>query len=254
MIHAPQRRPAPRSGRRPPPPQVAGAARPIWFLDLDDTLHDASHAILPEINGRMTRFVGRLLGLDADGANRVRLDYWRRYGATLLGLVRHHAVDPRRFLDETHDLDIPALLRAERGLAARLRRLPGRLVLLTNAPHDYALRVLHAIGLARHVRARYTIESMRLFGRFRPKPSSSMLRLVLAREGLAAPGQRGRAVLVEDNLANLRAARAAGMRTVLVGGAPVHGPRRLAGNAYVDARIGSVTRLPRAIAKVRRAG
>ena len=82
----------------------------------------------------MTDYVERELGVARDEANRLRTLYWRRYGATLLGLVRHHGVDPHHFLRETHDFDVAELLRAERGLARLFARLPGRKLLLTNAP------------------------------------------------------------------------------------------------------------------------
>jgi putative hydrolase of the HAD superfamily len=35
-------------------------------------------------------------------SHRIRQDYWVRYGATLLGLMRHHGTDPDTFLQETH--------------------------------------------------------------------------------------------------------------------------------------------------------
>jgi len=253
-VIAEARRRAPAAGRRDPARAAGAAPRTVWFLDLDDTLHDASYAIGGQIDARMTRFVARHLDLDEDEASRLRVAYWKRYGATLLGLLRHHDVDPHRFLRETHDFDVGALLRAQRGLARRLARLPGRKVLMTNAPRDYAMRVLQGIGLRRTVRDGYTIESLRAFGGFRPKPSTSMLRMVMAREGLAGRARRSAAILVEDNLENLRAARAVGLRTVLVQRAGVaaasvaarrRGPRRLAGGAYVDVRVHSAAHLLR---------
>ncbi|HYJ97974.1 MAG TPA: haloacid dehalogenase, partial [Burkholderiaceae bacterium] len=66
--------------------------RPVWLFDLDDTLHDASAASMPGINTAMTEFVQRELRLTRDEADALRRQYWRRYGATLLGLVRHHSV------------------------------------------------------------------------------------------------------------------------------------------------------------------
>ena len=233
-----------RVGARSGSARVPGA--PVWFLDLDDTLHDASHAIYREIDTRMTAFVARQLGCGADEADRVRRDYWQRYGATMLGLLRHHRVDPGRFLRETHDFDVATLLRAERGIGRLLARLPGRKVLLTNAPLHYAGAVLAGIGLHRQLRTRYAIEAMRVHGTYRPKPSRAMLRHVLAREGLAGRANAGRAVLVEDSPDNLRAARAVGMRTVLV---LRHGRQRLgprvAGGSYVDLRVAGVSQLPR---------
>ena len=59
--------------------------RPLWFFDLDNTLHDASSDIFPYINDAMTSFVARRLHLDRDAASQVRNQYWQQYGATLLG-------------------------------------------------------------------------------------------------------------------------------------------------------------------------
>jgi putative hydrolase of the HAD superfamily len=214
---------------------------PVWLFDLDNTLHDASHAIFGAIDRRMTDYVERALGVGRTEANRLRVEYWRRYGATLLGLVRHHGVDPHHFLRETHDFDVAQLLRAERGLGRLFARLPGRKILLTNAPRAYAVAVLRAIALHRSIGKRYTIERMRVHGRFRPKPARSMLRALLARERVAPAA----AVLVEDSVANLRSAHALGVRTVLITrhGAPLRG-RRPAG---VGLRIGSLHELARRV-------
>lgn len=218
----------------------AARPRPVWLFDLDNTLHDASHAIFSAIDQRMTAYVERTLGVDRTEANRLRVLYWRRYGATLLGLVRHHGIDPHHFLRECHDFDVAALLRAERGLARLFARLPGRKVLLSNAPLAYAGTVLRELALHRHFATRYTIERMRVHGTFRPKPSRLMLRATLARERI----EPAAAVLVEDSVANLRSARALGLRTVLI---TRHGPgsRRHAGASVVGLRIASLHELAR---------
>ncbi len=223
--------------------QRTARGRRVWFFDLDDTLHEASHAIFGAIDVRMTRFVQHHLQLTHEQADRLRLDYWRRYGATMLGLVRHHDVDPHHFLRETHDFAVEELMRIEQGLARMLARLPGRKVLLTNAPGAYAAKVLRRLGLHRQIRARYAIERLRLHGQFRPKPSLSMLRVVLAREGLAGRLNAGRAVLVDDSPRNLKAARAAGFSTVLRIGPLARRP--LAGSGYIDARVRTVRHLSR---------
>lgn len=189
----------------------------------------------------MTDYVERELGVGRDEANRLRMLYWRRYGATLLGLVRHHAVDPHRFLRETHNFDVAGLLRAERGLARLFARLPGRKLLLTNAPLAYAGTVVRELGLHRHIGARYTIERMRIHGSLRPKPSRLMLRAMLARERISPRG----AVLVEDSAANLKSARALGLRTVLITRHGPKGARGHAGGSYVGLRIHSLHELAR---------
>ncbi|MES2071040.1 MAG: pyrimidine 5'-nucleotidase [Pseudomonadota bacterium] len=190
----------------------------VWLFDLDNTLHNASHAIFPQVNLKMNAYMARVLG---DGVNpadpatvdAARLLYWRRYGATLMGLIKHHGVNADEFLHEAHTFeDLPSMIRAERGLTALFRRLPGRKVLLTNAPRKYAREVVRHLGLHRHFGEHIPIEDMRVHGRLRPKPSRQYLRKLLARLKIDA----GRCVLVEDTVANLRAAKQLGMRTVLV--------------------------------------
>ena len=77
------------------------ACRPdetIWLFDLDNTLHNASKGIFQAIDGRMRIGVAETLGVDMDEADRLRLKYWQRYGATMIGLQRHHGADPATFL------------------------------------------------------------------------------------------------------------------------------------------------------------
>lgn len=186
-------------------------AEPIWLFDLDNTLHDASRAVFWRLNGSMTDYIEQHLGLPRSEADQLRVHYWRRYGATLLGLERHHGVRAAHFLAQTHvlpelerDLHMPPADRAA------LMRLPGRKFLLTNAPADYAKRVLTALDLASCFEGVIAIEGMRVFGDLRPKPDARMLKVVLARHRLPAH----RCVLVEDTVANLKSARRLGLRTV----------------------------------------
>ncbi|MCK7497808.1 MAG: hypothetical protein MZW92_48965 [Comamonadaceae bacterium] len=220
---------------------------PVWFFDLDNTLHDASHAIFRAIDTRMTSYVERHLAVDRAEADRLRRHYWLRYGATLLGLVRHHGVDPHHFLHETHDFEVADLLRAERGLVRLFARLPGRKVLLTNAPARYATAVVRALALHRQLGARYTIETMRVHGTFRPQ--------ALAVDAAPHAGARARAARQCSRWSrtappNLRAARAVGFRTVLVGRPRPRrtAPRAAATSACACARCSSCRARRRACA------
>lgn len=236
-----------RARRRP----VGGATRATrtWLFDLDNTLHDASHAVFGRLDVSMTAYIARELGVSAEQADHLRRDYWRRYGATLLGLEAHHGIRAAHFLHVTHEL--PGLEQDLRAFAhdrAALRRLRGRKIVLTNAPAAYARRVLTALDLAGAFEAIVSIEGMRVFGRLRPKPDARMLRIVLARLKVV-PRQ---AVLVEDTLGHLRAARRVGLQTVWMQGflrASQHGPEAGARlhrrPSYVRARIRGLRELCR---------
>nr|WP_238264385.1 pyrimidine 5'-nucleotidase [Cupriavidus pauculus] len=187
----------------------------LWLFDLDNTLHDASHAIFPAINRSMTAYVARVLGCDEATASRVRVDYWQRYGATLLGMIRHHGVDAADFLRAAHDFpELADMVRVRRGLAAALRRLPGRKILVTNAPRDYAHAVMAVAGIDRCFERVVAIEDMWVHGHLRPKPDRRMLRRLLAQTGVAAH----RVVLVEDTVSHLKHYAGTGIRTAWVTG------------------------------------
>lgn len=237
---------------------------PVWLFDLDNTLHDASFAIFPAISANMNVYIARVL-TGADGAptqaeiDAARMGYWRRYGATLLGMIRHHQVDAAHFLHETHDLGPASALRAkmqfERGLGQLLRRLPGRKILLTNAPRVYSRAVLRHLGLQRHFMRHIAIEDMQVHRQLRPKPSKLMLRRLLRKHGLVAQ----RCILVEDTLDNLRPAHQLGMgtawitqylRTVDSSGTAIR-PRMLKRPAWVDVKVKSVRQLPARLHRLR---
>ncbi|MGI4984958.1 MAG: pyrimidine 5'-nucleotidase [Janthinobacterium lividum] len=188
---------------------------PLWLFDLDNTLHHASHAIFPFINREMTAFIERTLGVDRDTANRLRTVYTQRYGATLLGLVRRDGIDAHAFLRDVHpSAELAALLRAERGLGQALDRLPGRRIVLTNGPEQYARAVLALLGIEKRFEQVIAIEQMRRGKRWHAKPDSAVIRRTLRR----VRGQARDAILVEDTRGHLKRYRRMGIRTVWITG------------------------------------
>jgi putative hydrolase of the HAD superfamily len=186
------------------------ATRRVWLFDLDNTLHDASHAAFGETHVAMNAYMIDHLGIDHDEAARLRQHYLHRYGATLLGLVRHHGVKASHFLEETHrHPGLEQRLRCSAHDRATLKRLRGRKFILTNAPRSYTVRVLNTLRLADLFDGVICIEDMTMFGELRPKPDARMFRHIAARLKVRPSD----CVLVEDVLENQRAARSIGMRT-----------------------------------------
>jgi putative hydrolase of the HAD superfamily len=188
-----------------------------------------------ELHVSMGQYIEQHLELSKAESDALRRRYWLRYGATLLGLVRHHGVRAAHFLHHTHLL--PGLEGRVKGHAAdvqALKRLRGRKVILTNAPAAYARRVLGALGIAHLFDGLISIEDMHMFGELRPKPDARMLRRVAAR--LKVPPAR--CVLVEDTLVHQKAARRVGMGTVwMQRWLPTRVQRRHRRPAYVDRRV-----------------
>ncbi|WP_246043416.1 pyrimidine 5'-nucleotidase [Aquitalea aquatilis] len=204
---------------------------PTWIFDLDDTLHQASLGIFAHISRMMNLYMERHLAMTEEEARRLRLQYWHRYGATLQGLVRHHGVDARHFLQETHLLDeLYRWLVWEPALGTTLRTLPGRKIVLSNGPQHYIEGLLRRMHIRQQFAACYGMEKMR----FQPKPDRRGFRCMLQAERL----DPARCIMVEDSLANLYAAKSLGMRTVWVS-------RQSRKPAFVDVRVSKLSQLLR---------
>ncbi|MGY6162878.1 pyrimidine 5'-nucleotidase [Paraburkholderia strydomiana] len=211
-------------------PHIAGG-RPVWLFDLDNTLHHASHAIFPAINQAMTQYIIDALHVELDEANRLRTGYTERYGAALLGLTRHHPLDASDFLKVVHTFpDLGSMVRHERGVARLVAALPGRKIVLTNAPEAYARAVLAQLRIERLFEQVIAIEHMRDRRRWRAKPDHAMLRKAMREAHVSLKD----VILVEDTRSHLKNYRRLGIRTVWITG---HLPRK----PHAD---GVPTRLP----------
>ena len=209
---------------------------PVWLFDLDNTLHNASPHIFPHINRSMTSYLERHLSLSTEEANALRMQYWHQYGATLLGLMRHHTTDPHHFLHETHSFErLHKMMVFDRALKGMLKKLPGRKIVFSNAPRKYAEAVLNIMGIRSLFDEVASIETLNM----QPKPGISAYRCIIRRYRLN-PRQ---CIMVEDTAVNLRTARKLGMRTVLVGSSTRH-------PAYVDVKLRSILQLRRSAGRL----
>jgi putative hydrolase of the HAD superfamily len=184
-----------------------------WVFDLDNTLYPPHVRLFDQIETRMTDYVMRALGVDAERANLLRAEYWRNYGTTLAGLMRVHALDPEPYLDHVHDIDL-SMVPAAPDLRAAIDGLPGRKIVYTNGSREHARRVTTALGIAACFDRLYGIED----AGFLPKPEARAFGTVFALDGLDG----ARAAMFEDDPRNLAVPHALAMRTVLVGPAERH--------------------------------
>ena len=201
----------------------------IFIFDLDDTLHNASAHIFPAMNRAMTQYIQDNLNLNESDAYKLRQHYWRVYGATLKGLMRHHGVDAVHFLHETHQfLALPEMVIQTKRLRHMLQNLQGRKVIFTNAPRNYALRVLDLLGIGDMFELVFSVES----ARFHAKPNVRGFQMLLK----TLRSKPSDCVMLEDNVDALMTAKRLGMLTIWVTKKPQK-PN------FVDYRISSVLAL-----------
>jgi putative hydrolase of the HAD superfamily len=178
-----------------------------WVFDLDNTLYPASSNLFAQVHVRMTEFIAGYLDVDAEEARRLQRSYFREHGTTLRGLMTVHGLDPQRFLDFVHEIDLsvlPPAVELDRALAA----LPGRKLVFTNGSTRHAERILEHLGLAGHFTGIFDIAA----AGYIPKPDPAGYAALVERFGVTAH----RSAMVEDMAKNLVPAAALGMTTVWV--------------------------------------
>lgn len=177
------------------------------MFDLDNTLYPADCNLFQQIDARMTAFIERHLQLTHAQARILQKDYYVRYGTTMSGLMREHAVKPHDFMDYVHDIDLSPVSE-NRALAETIAGLPGDKFIFTNGSVRHAENVTAKLGLAGLFDGVFDIAA----AEFTPKPHMETYERFLKTHDVDASC----AAMFEDIAHNLVSAHALGMTTVLV--------------------------------------
>jgi len=181
----------------------------VLIFDLDNTLYPAEKQLFNLIDVRINRYMTEIVGIPAPEVDAMRRDYWRLYGVTLQGLIRHHAVDPEDYLLYVHDIDVLSRLTPDLVLREVLKNLPQRKAVFTNGSTCHAARVLAALGIEDMFEKVYDIR----VASYQPKPYPEPYHAVLEELDTVAE----RCIMIEDSRDNLHTAKKLGMGTILVG-------------------------------------
>ena len=178
-----------------------------WVFDLDNTLYPASCNLFAEVDVRIREFVADFLGLEQDEAYKVQKQFFKEYGTTLRGLMDVHNLEPKKFLDHVHDVDLSPV-KANPALDKALEALPGRKIIFTNGDTPHAERVMNRLGVRHHFETVFDIVA----ADYVPKPNPSVYQLLVDRYKIDPE----KSVMIEDIPRNLEPAANLGMTTILI--------------------------------------
>ena len=180
------------------------------FFDLDNTLYPSDNGIWAAIGNRMNIFLREELNLPPEEISSLRREYYEKYGTTLKGLQKNHAVDPDLFLDFVHDLPIEDMIKPDPGLRAMLVNLPLQKLIFTNSNIEHADRILTSLHLDDCFDKIIDIRALN----FHCKPDPKAYRLALE---LASEREPENCIFLDDTPRNLKPAFDLGYYTILVG-------------------------------------
>ncbi len=178
------------------------------LFDLDNTLYPAERDLFSLIDVRINHYMAAQVGIDQQEVDGLRRQYWKDYGTTLQGLIRHHEVDPEDYLDYVHAVDVGSRLSVDDELRRSIEALQVPSYVFTNGSRCHVDRVVAALGLDGLFVDVFDIR----IANYQPKPNPDPYQQVLAK--LAISGEQ--CVMVEDQPQNLKTAKDFGMKTILI--------------------------------------
>ena len=178
-----------------------------WIFDLDNTLYPASVNLFHQINIKMSNYIMKLLNVDQETAEKMRAEYWKKYGTSLAGLMQNYEIDPNDFLKVVHDIDF-SVLPKDLDLLDALNNLPGRKLVYTNGSVPYAREVLKYRGLLSVFNEIYGIED----ATYIPKPFPRAFEIIFSKAKIVP----NRSAMFEDEERNLAVPFKLGLKTIFV--------------------------------------
>ena len=180
----------------------------LVVIDLDNTLYEANNGVFARMDAQMNTYIRRELGVDQQKADEIRVKYWKQYGSTLKGLMKHHGHDAEPFLKEAHDVNAHELLVPHPELHDVLQAMPMRKVIHTNGTKEHAETILKALGIRDYFAEIYDIR----FNQYTPKPCVTTLHQLFAAEHVLP----SKALVIDDMEDNLAVAKQAGAKTAWI--------------------------------------
>ena len=180
------------------------------LFDLDDTLYPTSTGLWQAIKERMNIYMRDHMGFAPVEIPALREKYYLQYGTTLRGLQANHEIDVDDFLAFVHDLPLDDYIQPNPDLCEIIASLGTRNLVFTNADAAHARRVLKALELEDCFENIVDVNAVEPY--CKPMPESFQIAIDMAGESDPA-----RCVMIDDLPRTTRAARDAGLFSILFG-------------------------------------
>lgn len=181
--------------------------RRTLVFDLDHTLYSKASNFFEKVENRMNVYIADALSVSYEDASHLRHEYFKQYGTTATGLMKHHAINFHEFMHETHQVPLDDI-EYDVGLVEIFSKLPHKKYIFSNGHAQHVDRMLDHLGLTAYVDGVMCIERMN----FIPKPAISTYEVLCERYQLNPLD----IIYFEDLAKNLLPAADLGMSTVLI--------------------------------------
>ncbi|KAI3469560.1 hypothetical protein Pfo_026223 [Paulownia fortunei] len=193
------------------------------MFDLDDTLYSSKTGIGQALKRNVQDFLVEKCGFPESEAPNVNRELFRTYGSSLAGLrALGYDINPDDYHGFVHGRLPYDLIRPDSRLRNLLQSIKQRKIIFTNSDRIHAMKALDRLGIRDCFEKIICFETMNsnLSKSTRPdefpvvlKPSMEAMKIAID----VAEVDPRRTLFFDDNVKNVAAGKAVGLRTVLVG-------------------------------------
>jgi putative hydrolase of the HAD superfamily len=144
------------------------------LFDCDGVLYQDLEAVFGQVSKKMTEYISKKLNLDLKVAKELQRSYFHKYDTSLNGLMIHHDIPPREFLDYVHDIDL-SFLEKDKTLRNELESTNLRKFVFTNGSKEHVKNITTSLGIDDQFENVFDIVD----AKYNPKPAAKAFDLML---------------------------------------------------------------------------
>ena len=144
------------------------------LFDCDGVLYQDLEAVFGQVSRKMTEYISNKLNVDLKKAKELQTNYFHKYNTSLNGLMIHHEIDPKEFLDFVHDIDL-SFLEKDTALRHELENINLRKFVFTNGSHDHVKHITTTLGIDDQFEGIFDIVD----AKYHPKPEAKAFDLMI---------------------------------------------------------------------------
>ena len=116
------------------------------LFDCDGVLYQDLEAVFGQVSKKMTEYISKKLNIDLKKAKELQTNYFHIYNTSLNGLMIHHDIPPREFLDYVHDIDL-SFLEKDKTLRYELENIKINKFVFTNGSKEHVKNITTHLGI-----------------------------------------------------------------------------------------------------------
>ena len=144
------------------------------LFDCDGVLYSDLEAVFGQVSRKMTEYISSKLNVDLKKAKELQTNYFHKYNTSLNGLMIHHEIDPKEFLDFVHDIDL-SFLEKDTALRYELENLNLRKFVFTNGSQNHVKHITTTLGIDDQFEGIFDIVD----AEYHPKPEAKAFDLMI---------------------------------------------------------------------------